>query len=587
MSSVWPRGGGHSLALKADGTVVAWGENYSGQSSVPAGLTDVIAIAAGGYHSLALKADGTVVAWGENYFSQSSVPAGLTGIVAIAARSEASLALKSDGTVVEWGYQSQSTPSGLTDVVAIDGGLAHFLALKSNRTVIAWGANSEGQTATPVNLGQVIACAAGGGHSLALRDASADTAPQITSPIATLFSAGAYGSFTITASGLPAPLFSVTTGSLPSWASLDSATGLISGFPPGAGGAPYTFTVTASNGASPDATQSFTLNVNPSPTITSISAPRQVATLGQSLTLSVAVASSSPPVFQWKRNGRPIAGAAGSTYPIASAGPADVGWYQVIVTDNGGTTTSPVMFVNVAPAVSKLVGWGSNSTGQLSIPAGLDSLTGIAAAPRGVVALKRDGTIISWGKNLDDSAYTTPAGLNEVVAVAVGGSDSSLALKADGSLVSWGRSFGTSPPGLNHAVAIAVGDAHALALRVDGTVVAWGSSAVASVPSGLNNVIAIAAGTNHSLALKSDGTVVAWGLNTYGQCDVPSGLSNVAQVAAGYNYSLALKSDGTLVAWGSNAVGGTNVPSGLANVGAISTLSLHALALRTDGTVVA
>ena len=36
----------------------------------------MVAVAAGGYHSLALKSDGTVVAWGYNYFGQSTVPAG-------------------------------------------------------------------------------------------------------------------------------------------------------------------------------------------------------------------------------------------------------------------------------------------------------------------------------------------------------------------------------------------------------------------------------------------------------------------------------------------------------------------------------
>jgi alpha-tubulin suppressor-like RCC1 family protein len=46
------------------GKVVAWGYNGQGQTNVPSGLTDVKAISAGGYHSLALKDDGTVVAWG-------------------------------------------------------------------------------------------------------------------------------------------------------------------------------------------------------------------------------------------------------------------------------------------------------------------------------------------------------------------------------------------------------------------------------------------------------------------------------------------------------------------------------------------
>jgi hypothetical protein len=95
-------GASHSLALKADGTVVGWGHNNVGQAQSPAGLSNVVAIAAGSYHSLALKADGTVVGWGKQ-LGQAQSPAGLSNVVAIAAGSYHSLALKADGTVVGWG----------------------------------------------------------------------------------------------------------------------------------------------------------------------------------------------------------------------------------------------------------------------------------------------------------------------------------------------------------------------------------------------------------------------------------------------------------------------------------------------------
>ena len=55
---------GTPLAGHAASEVVAWGDNDSGQTNVPSGLSNVVAIAAGGYHSLALTAEGRVVAWG-------------------------------------------------------------------------------------------------------------------------------------------------------------------------------------------------------------------------------------------------------------------------------------------------------------------------------------------------------------------------------------------------------------------------------------------------------------------------------------------------------------------------------------------
>ncbi len=67
----------HTVALKTDGTVWAWGNNSNGQlgdgtttqRTKPvevSGLSTVIAIAAGDTHTVALKTDGTVWAWGNN-----------------------------------------------------------------------------------------------------------------------------------------------------------------------------------------------------------------------------------------------------------------------------------------------------------------------------------------------------------------------------------------------------------------------------------------------------------------------------------------------------------------------------------------
>jgi alpha-tubulin suppressor-like RCC1 family protein len=167
----------HSLALQNDGRVIAWGDNSEGQTSVPANLSNVVAITAGWVHNLALKSDGTVVAWGRNFFNETSVPAGLSNVVAIAGCASRSLALKSDGTVVGWG-DGATIPSSLSNVVAIAGCGQVGLALKGDGTlVLLWGGdNGYGQNNIPVGLTNVVAMAGAGdgsngnyGYSLALK----------------------------------------------------------------------------------------------------------------------------------------------------------------------------------------------------------------------------------------------------------------------------------------------------------------------------------------------------------------------------------------------------------------------------------
>jgi len=106
---------------------------------LPTGLSNVVTIAAGVNHSLALKSDGTVVAWG----SQTTVPVGLSNVVDIAAGADHNLALRSDGTVVTWGvtnlYGRYQIPLGPSNFIGIACGYYHSLALLGDGSpVIKW-----------------------------------------------------------------------------------------------------------------------------------------------------------------------------------------------------------------------------------------------------------------------------------------------------------------------------------------------------------------------------------------------------------------------------------------------------------------
>jgi hypothetical protein len=212
-------GAGHSLALKSDGTVVVWGDNSFGQTDVPAGLSNVAAVAAGGLHSLALKTNGTVVAWGYNHVGQTNIPAGLSNVTAVAAGGYHSLALKSDGTVVAWGenYSGQTNvPAGLSNVAAVAAGGNHSLAVKTDGTVVAWGWDIYGQTDVPAGLSNVTAVAAGIDHSLALRSDGTVVAWGNNSPGLTNVPAG-LSNVVVVASGSGHSLALKSDGTVVAW----------------------------------------------------------------------------------------------------------------------------------------------------------------------------------------------------------------------------------------------------------------------------------------------------------------------------------------------------------------------------------
>ncbi|WP_158616624.1 beta-sandwich domain-containing protein [Corallococcus sp. CA054B] len=140
-----------NLGVTPENTLTGWGPSAPLGGQLPT-TGDIVSVAMGEYFGLGLKADGTVIEWGEYYSPRTPVPEGLSNVVAIAAASNIAAALLRDGTVVAWGgleYDRTKVPQGLQDVVALSVSMYFSLALKADGTVVTWGRNEYGQVSTP------------------------------------------------------------------------------------------------------------------------------------------------------------------------------------------------------------------------------------------------------------------------------------------------------------------------------------------------------------------------------------------------------------------------------------------------------
>ncbi len=277
------------------------------------------------------------------------------------------------------------------------------------------------------------------------------------------------------------------SGALPSGLTLTNdpanSAGTISGSTAQSGSFVFTITATDQNGCA--RSQSYTLVINATPTITAAAVTRTAGGGGSAqigavedfndasnnlvVTVNGSISSvtvTAPTNF----TGGVTVNPATRVVSISNAGPVGSFTISVTATDNCGATATKTFQMTVdAPVV---VGWGYNLSGQVNIPADLRDVTTIAAGEEHNLALKSDGTVVAWGRNL-------PTLLN--------------------------------------------------------------------IPAGLSGVKAISAGGYHSLALKSDRTIVAWGNDAFGEGNIPAGLSGVTAIAAGNYYSLVLRTNPIMV----------------------------------------
>jgi RHS repeat-associated protein len=579
-------GGHHSLALKADGSVWGWGRNASGEIGIGTiaspqeapvkvnNLSNIIAIAAGEYHSMALKSDGTVWAWGQNVNGQIGINSvatpqknpvqvtNLSDVVAIATGGQHSMALKADGTVWGWGANGKAqvgignitTPQknpvqaiGVSNVVAIASGETHSLALRADGTVWTWGENVDGELAlgyinSPIKfptqvpyLNNVMSISGGASHSLALLTDGTMKAwgNNYWGQLGNGASTGTAGN------NNPAPVsvegFSDVGLVARNHSLLVKMDGTI-----------WAYGYNRFGQLGDGSTYNRLSPVEVNNQFGSFS-----AVAGGAHSLAINMDNS---VWAWGNN---LYGQLGDGTSVNRLVSAHTSTLAGIGSVTAGKQHSLALATNGA-----VYAWGANSYGQIGDGTTVNRSVAITVTNGGVLAIAAgwnhslavltNKTVISWGNNSDGQL-------------------------GDGTTSN--RLQFVSVTNLSSVLSVAAGDRHSLALLTNGTVWAWGNNLFGQLGDGtianrprpvqvtnLTGIISVAAGAQFSAALSSNGTVWVWGYGGYGQVGNSANtnrltpfqigsLSGIIALQAGENHLILTMSDGGVQVLGDNSCG--------------------------------
>ncbi len=521
----------HTMAVKRNGTLWAWGDNGIGQlgngalyllTNRPAqvGAASDWAMAAGGdAHSLAVKRDGSLWAWGANVsgelglgvtFTFTNRPARVdsaTDWAYVAAGESHSLGLKRDGTLWAWGRNSggqlglgttftrtnRPVRVGLdADWKSVAAGLGHSMGVKSNGTLWAWGANGAGQ------LGN----GASGGSS-----SGTNRPGQI----------GSSTNWVMAVGGTEHTAAFQRDGTLWTWGSAERLGYRPRGLSPAL--------AEWGNAARIAAGASHWAVVKRDGTLWSWGANNW----GQLGSGHSVFGTNHPVQMDGETNWMAVAAGDGHSLGVRSNGTLWAwglnfsGQLGLGRTDEGTNRPTRVggdddwedVAANDAHSMGlkrdgTLLTWGANSDGELghgndyfrtNRPTQVGAVGNwqmVAAGNQHMVALKRDGSLWAWGRNAwgqigngSNLATNRPvpvAGFSDWQLVAAGG-EHSAGIRSNGTLWTWGLNtsgqlgHGTYGAGTNRPVqvgsdhdwqSVAAGSGSTLALKRDGTLWAWG-----------------------------------------------------------------------------------------------------------------
>jgi alpha-tubulin suppressor-like RCC1 family protein len=632
-------GSSHACAITTSGTVVCWGDNNSGQlgngttapSSGPVQVTGLwttaVALSAGESHTCAILADGALLCWGVNSTGQlgdgsrmyRTTPTMVTGlgsdVVGVAAGQNHTCAVRYGG-VLCWGDNTYGeigdstvdmrltptpvegyVPNGGANVTAVASGTDFSCARTGAGALVCWGRNDSGQLGNGTTAMQWVPV---GVHGLSTGVASVTAKGMHTCALTTGAVAycwgqnigGALGDGSGSNQNTPVPVV-----------------GLAAGTKAVVAADYHTCALTAANGVVCWGYNMF--GQLGDGTLTSSSSPAQVV----GLTSGVAVVAggeshtcallTNQTIKCWGFNAAGQIGDGRSRYRVGPvAVPALTSSVKGIfaaeshscaLKTNGALVC--VGFNNQGELGDGTTVWTSTPTTVTGLPG---SVTTVAARGRHTCAITAGGVLSCWGNNSygEIGNGTTSVALTPVTVIGSGVSqaaagDSHMCAVVSGALKCWGwndagqlgdgsttnRTTPTAVNGLGPGVAKAgAGEHHTCAVTTLGAVLCWGKNDFGQLGDGTtinhptptavtglsSGVAAVVAGDSHTCALTTGGAVLCWGFNGEGELGdgsgsdqhtpVPvSGLSaNVTAISSGANHMCALLSNSTVYCWGAN-----------------------------------
>ena len=265
-------------------------------------------------------------------------------------------------------------------------------------TITAWdGTNGSGGNNAKITVNITVT----GGVS--------NVAPSITTqPSGATVTAGASASFTVAASGTPAPTYQWQKGGV-NIAGATNTTYTIASTVVGDAG---NYTAVATNSAGSATSNAATLTVNTAATAPAITTQptSQTVTAGGSVSFTVAASGSPTPTYQWQKGGVNVAGATNATYTIASAVTGDAGSYTAVATNSAGSATSaPATLTVSASAIAPAI--TTQPVSQTVIAGNAVTFTAAASGtPAPTYQWQKGGIVIAGATNATYSIASVVAG---------------------------------------------------------------------------------------------------------------------------------------------------------------------------------